>query len=68
MNDTVFESMATIRGNVFTLIGRLTTTLTISNFCVDVHDGANTASMAAHAHAQHYRDGEGDDPASKGLM
>lgn len=68
LNGTIFDGMEAICDNVFTLIGPLDTTHTISNVRVDVKEGADAAFMTAYALAQHYRVGEGNDPASKRLL
>jgi len=49
-------------------IGPLDTTHHVSNVRVDIQDGGDTVILSAYAVAQHYREGEGLDPASAHSM
>ncbi|KAI1616561.1 hypothetical protein EDD36DRAFT_139167 [Exophiala viscosa] len=57
-----------IKQYIFDFIGPLDTTHHISNVRVDVKDGEDTATLSAYAVAQHYRGGEGPDPATAHFM
>jgi len=68
LNGSILKGMDELNEKLFDLIGPLETTHTISNIRVDVKEGEDTAGMTAYAVAQHYRPGEGRNPASKGLL
>lgn len=68
MDGYAMEGLDVIHDNVFKGIGPLDTTHFITNTRVQVEDGADTAVLTAYALAQHYRSGEGADPATKRLL
>jgi len=68
LNGAVITGWDAIDENVMRLVGPMDTTHTITNVRVDVKDGVDTAVATTHATAQHFRPGEGGDPASKGLL
>lgn len=68
MNGNAMEGFDAIHDNIFKHIGPLDTTHFITNTRIQMEDGANTAILTAYALAQHYKTGEGADPATKRLL
>lgn len=68
MNGNPSNGLDAIRDSIFTHIGPLDTTHFINNQRVDAQEGAKTAYLTAYALAQHYKTGEGIDPATKRLL
>jgi hypothetical protein len=63
------QGLEAILNTTFKYVGAgLDTTHFVSNVRVDLKDGANAASMTAHALAQHYRKGEGRNPKASRFM
>ncbi|KAH8912744.1 hypothetical protein BR93DRAFT_922707 [Coniochaeta sp. PMI_546] len=63
------QGLDAILGSTFQYVGAgLDTTHFVSNVRVDVKDGADTATMTAHALAQHYRKDEGRNPKAPRYM
>ncbi|KAM0418728.1 hypothetical protein ACHAPT_012326 [Fusarium lateritium] len=57
------QGLTAILDTTFKYVGAgLDTTHSVSNVRIDVKDGADTAKVTAHALAQHYRKGEGQNP------
>ncbi|KAI1077423.1 hypothetical protein F5B20DRAFT_552511 [Whalleya microplaca] len=59
LNGTIMTGLDAIDAEVYTSISKLDTTHFITNFRVQQAEGAATASVTAHALAQHYRGGTG---------
>lgn len=68
MDGYAMEGFDTIHDKMFKFIGPLDTTHFITNTRVQLEDGANEAVVTAYALAQHYKTGEGPDPATKRLL
>lgn len=56
------QGLSNIRTQVLDRVGHMDTTHMLSNIRVDVKDGADTASLTAHALAQHCPPGRGKEP------
>lgn len=57
-----------ITANVFARVAPMDTHHQVSNFRIDVQEGASTARLTAYALAQHYRAGEGMVPDAPSLL
>ncbi len=57
-----------IVNKMFSGVGPMDTTHIISNIRINAEEDGHTASMTAYAVAQHFRKGEGHDPAAPGLL
>ncbi|KAK9364639.1 hypothetical protein V1509DRAFT_572598 [Lipomyces kononenkoae] len=62
MSGHVINGIDAIRTQILDLVGPMDTTHTVSNIRVDLKDGASTASLTAHAVAQHCPPGRGKEP------
>lgn len=59
INGTLLKGLPTIRGGMFETVSKLNTTHFITNVRVNHKTGESTATLTAHALAQHFRTGQG---------
>ncbi|ROV91537.1 hypothetical protein VMCG_09429 [Cytospora schulzeri] len=68
LNGKIMEGRAAMHSQMFDFISQLDTTHIVTNTRVNIDEGGTTASATATAMAQHYRGGQGADPAAPRYM
>lgn len=68
LNGRVIEGREAVHSQMFDFISKLDTTHLITNTRINVDEGGSTASATASAIAQHYRGGQGQDPAASRFL
>ncbi|KUI55847.1 hypothetical protein VP1G_03183 [Cytospora mali] len=68
LNGKVMEGREAIHSQCFDFISKLDTTHFITNTRININEGGSTASATASALAQHYRGGQGADPAASRFL
>lgn len=68
LNGRVMEGREAVHSQMFDFISKLDTMHFVTNTRVNIDEGGSTASATASAIAQHYRGGQGRDPAASRFM